>query len=253
MVWDFGGETAIVTGGARGIGRAIGQRLGDDGAAVVLADVRTETLEETVAELREDGIDVEGVDCDVTSVEDVDRLVERTLERFGSVEMLVNNAGIGRGGSIEELDMETWQEVIDVNLTGQFNCIRAVSPEMIAGDGGRIVNVSSMAGRNISYHGAANYTASKWGVIGLTKHAAYDLSEHDIRVNAICPGATLTPLIEAGTTEEGRERTRQGIPLGRWADPEDQADAVAYLLSPDSRFVTGTVLEVDGGGNLSHR
>jgi 3-oxoacyl-[acyl-carrier protein] reductase len=110
-----------------------------------------------------------------------------------------------------------------------------------------------MAGRNISYHGAANYTASKWGVIGLTKHAAYDLSDDDVRVNAVCPGATLTDLVKQGSTEEGREATRQGIPLGRWAEPGDQADAVAYLASEDAAFVTGSVLEVDGGGSLSHR
>jgi 3-oxoacyl-[acyl-carrier protein] reductase len=108
-----------------------------------------------------------------------------------------------------------------------------------------------MAGRNTSYHGAANYTASKWGVIGLTKHMARDLAP-EIRVNALCPGATLTPLIESATTEEGREQTASGIPLERWATPEDQARAVHYLVTEASAFVTGTVLEVDGGGQLTH-
>jgi NAD(P)-dependent dehydrogenase (short-subunit alcohol dehydrogenase family) len=253
MATDFAGETAIVTGAARGIGRAIAERLGGDGATVALADVDAEAVVETADELREAGIEAEAVECDVSSLDDVEALVDRTLDRFGGIDVLVNNAGIGSQAPVHELDPAQWQTVLDVNLTGQFYGIRAAAPAMIDGGGGRIVNISSMAGRNISYHGAANYTASKWGVIGLTKHAAFDLADHDIRVNAVCPGATLTDLVKSGSTEEGREATRQGIPLGRWADPEDQADAVAYLASEDARFVTGTVLEVDGGGSLSHR
>ena len=253
MTWDFGGETAIVTGAARGIGRAIAERLGAEGAAVVLADRDTDALAETAAELEAQGVDVEGVDCDVSKLGDVEALIDRTVERFGGLDVLVNNAGIGSQAPVHELDPDDWQLVLDVNLTGQFYGISAAAPVMIENGGGRIVNVSSMAGRNISYHGAANYTASKWGVIGLTKHAAYDLAEHGIRVNAVCPGATLTDLVRGASTEEGRERTRRGIPLGRWAKPEDQADAVAYLASPDADYVTGTVLEVDGGGSLSHR
>lgn len=251
MTWDFTGETAIVTGGARGIGRAVAETLGADGAAVALGDVRTDRLEATTEALRDRGIDAEAVECDVADREAVTALVERAVERFGGLDILVNNAGIGSQGSVEELDPEEWQRVLDVNLTGQFYGIRAAAPHLVGG--GRVVNVSSMAGRNISYHGAANYTASKWGVVGLTKHAAYDLADDDVRVNAVCPGATLTELVTSGSTPEGRERTRQGIPLGRWAEPTDQADAVAYLASEDASYVTGTVLEVDGGGSLHHR
>jgi len=253
MTWDFGGETAIVTGAARGIGRAIAERLGAEGAAVALADRDADALAETAAELEERGLDVEPVECDVSDLDDVVALVEGTVERFGGLDVLVNNAGIGSSGSIQEMDPEEWRLVIDVNLTGQFYGVRAAAPVMIEGGGGRVVNVASMAGRSISYHAAANYTASKWGVIGLTKHAAYDLAPHDVRVNAVCPGATLTDLARSGSTEESRERTRQRIPMGRWAQPEDQADAVAYLASPDSSYVTGTVLEVDGGGQFSHQ
>ena len=253
MIDDLAEKTVVVTGAARGIGRGIAEELGGAGAAVVIADVDEPEMRETAAELREDGISVEAVHCDVASREDAERLAERTVDRFGSVDALVNNAGIGSRGSFEDLDHEAWQRVLDVNLTGVFNCSRAVVPEMIDGDGGSIVNISSMAGRNISYHGAANYTASKWGVIGLTKHMAWDLGEHDVRVTAVCPGSTVTPLTESNTTPEERASTTEKIPLDRWASPEDHAAAVAYLVSDASSYVTGTVLEVDGGKQLSVR
>ncbi|SEH17819.1 3-oxoacyl-[acyl-carrier protein] reductase [Natronorubrum sediminis] len=253
MMDDLTEQTVIVTGGARGIGRAIAAELGDAGAEIVVADIDEEAAHETASELREDGLPVESVACDVASTEDVERLVVQTLDRFGGIDALVNNAGIGSRGSFEELTHEDWQRVIDVNLTGAFNCSRAVVPGMIDGDGGSIVNISSMAGRSISYHGSANYTASKWGLIGLTKHMAWDLGEHGIRVTAVCPGSTLTPLTESGTTPEERASTTEKIPLDRWASPEDHAAAVAYLISKTSSYVTGTVLEVDGGKQLGVR
>jgi 3-oxoacyl-[acyl-carrier protein] reductase len=250
MTYDLDGETAIVTGAAQGIGRGIAERLGAAGANEVLADVQGERVAETADDLRAEGVAAEAVACDVTDLDDTDRLTERARERFGTVEMLVNNAGIGTGGSFTELEPEEWNHVLSVNLTGAFNCSYSVVPGMVEHGNGRVVNVSSMAGRNVSYHGAANYTASKWGVIGLTKHMARDLAP-EVRVNALCPGATLTPLIRNATTEEGRERTTQGIPLERWSTPEDQAEGAFYLLSPASSYVTGTVLEVDGGSQLT--
>lgn len=253
MMDDFTDETVIVTGAARGIGRGIAEKLGGAGASVVIADVDETEMHETASELREEGMTVEAVACDVASKTDAERLAERTADRFGGIDALVNNAGIGSRGSFEKLDHETWQQVLDVNLTGVFNCSKAVVPEMIDGGGGSIVNISSMAGRNISYHGAANYTASKWGVIGLTKHMAWDLGEYDIRVTAVCPGSTVTPLTESKTTPEERASTTEKIPLDRWASPEDHAAAVAYLVSDASSYVTGTVLEVDGGKQLSVR
>ncbi|MDY7081593.1 MAG: SDR family NAD(P)-dependent oxidoreductase [Halobacteria archaeon] len=249
--WDFSRDTAIVTGAAQGIGKATAERLGSDGASVVLADIQGDKVEKTADELRDDGIEAEPVECNVADVDDVDEMVDRAVERFGSVEILINNAGTGSIGSVENLSPDDWERVIDVNLNGQFYCIREVARVMKENDGGRIVNVSSMAGRNISYHGAANYTASKWGVIGLTKHAAADLSDYGIRVNTVCPGATLTPLIESVTTEEMREKTGKRIPLERWAEPENQADAIAYLVSEEASYITGSVLEVDGGGQLA--
>jgi len=250
-MYDLDGETAIVTGAAQGIGRGIAERLGAAGANVVLADVQGEKVADVADELAGDGVTAEAVECDVTDLGDTDRLARRARERFDAVEMLVNNAGVGTGGSFTELEPEEWAHVLSVNLTGAFNCSYSVVPGMVEHGSGRVVNVSSMAGRNTSYHGAANYTASKWGVIGLTKHMARDLAPA-VRVNALCPGATLTPLIRSATTEAGRERTAEGIPLERWSTPEDQAEAVFYLLSGMSSYVTGTVLEVDGGSQLTH-
>ncbi|MFT4881898.1 MAG: NAD(P)-dependent dehydrogenase (short-subunit alcohol dehydrogenase family) [Natronomonas sp.] len=247
------GETAVITGAAQGIGKAIARRLGAEGAAVVIADRQAEKAAGVAEDLRAEGAEAEAVDCDVTDREDTVQMVDRAAERFGGVDILVNNAGIGSAGSVEDIDPDAWDLVLDVNLTGPYNCCRAVVPGMIERGHGRIVNISSMAGRNISYHGAANYTASKWGLVGLTKHMAWDLGEHGITVNAVCPGATETELTREGTTEAERAETTEKVPLGRWADPEDQAEAVLYFAADSGEFTTGTVLEVDGGQQLAQR
>lgn len=248
-MYDLDGETAIVTGAAQGIGRAVAERLGAAGANVVLADVQGEKVAEVAENLREADVRSEPVECDVTDLSDTERLAARARERFDTVEMLVNNAGVLTKGPFTDMTPKDWARVVDVNLTGTFNCSHSVVPEMVKQGEGRIVNVSSMAGRNISYQNAANYTASKWGVIGLTKHMARDLAP-DIRVNTVCPGATLTPLARSTLTPEEREAAAADIPLERWADPEDQAEGVHYLLSPASSYVTGTVLEIDGGAQV---
>lgn len=250
---DLTGETAIVTGAAQGIGRGIAERLGGAGANVVLADVQDDSVSEAVESLRSDGVTAEAVGCDVTDRSATDRLARRARDRFGTIEILVNNAGVGTGGGFTDLDPGSWDHVIAVNLTGAYNCSYSIVPDMMAHGNGRVVNISSMAGRNTSYHGAANYTASKWGVIGLTKHMAWDLGEHGITVNAVCPGSTLTDLTRSGTSPEDRAETAGKIPLGRWADPVDQANGVVYLVSEEGSYLTGTVLEIDGGKQLGVR
>ena len=247
------GETAVVTGAAQGIGEAIAWKLGAEGAAVIIADRQAEKAEGVADDLREEGVEALAVDCDVTDRGDTEHMADRAEEEFGGVDILVNNAGVGSAGSFEDLEPDAWDLVLDVNLTGPYNCSRAVVPGMIERGHGRVINISSMAGRNISYHGAANYTASKWGLIGLTKHMAWDVGEHGITVNAVCPGATETDLTREGTTEAERAETAEKIPVGRWADPEDQAEAVLYFASDAGAFTTGTVLEVDGGQQLAMR
>lgn len=247
------GQTAIVTGAAQGIGRGIARRLGEEGANVVLADVNEAKAEATAEAFRATGITCLVVGCDVTDPEETAALAEAAVEAYGSVEVLVNNAGVSTRGSFTELDHDEWHRVLEVNLTGVFNCSIAVVPVMVESGYGRVVNISSMAGRNISYHAAANYTASKWGVIGLTKHMAWDLGPHGITVNAVCPGSTITPLIESQTSEADRAATTEKIPARRWAQPDDHAAGVLYLVSEAGSYVTGTAIEIDGGKQLGVR
>lgn len=254
MADRLSGQTAIVTGAAQGIGRAIAARLSAEGANVVIADVQAEAAEETAAAL-DDSTDstVIAVECDVTSLEVVRSMVETTEERFGAADVLVNNAGVGGHGSFpEDVGPEEWDRVLDVNLNGTYNCTYAVVPSMIEAGYGRVINVASMAGRRISYHAAANYTASKWGIIGLTKHLAWDLGEYGITVNALCPGVVETPLAEHQSEAE-RAATAERIPLGRWSAPDEQAAAVVFLASEDASYVTGAALDVDGGMWLGPR
>lgn len=229
---DLSGETAIVTGAAQGFGAEIANRLGEAGANVVLADVQVEKGQGVADDLADNGVDTLFVECDVTDRESAEALVEAAHDEFGSVEMLVNNAGGAGGETFQEIEEDAWQFGLDLNLTGPFNCSKAVMPGMLEHGNGRIVNISSMAGRNVTVNGNPSYTASKWGLIGLTKHAARDLGP-DIRVNALCPG--------------GSPRG----PMGRFVEPDDVADGVLFLVSDRSEFVDGTILEVDGGGHLN--
>ncbi|WP_247004158.1 SDR family NAD(P)-dependent oxidoreductase [Halosolutus gelatinilyticus] len=231
---DLTDETAIVTGGAQGFGRGIAKRLGEAGSNVVIADIQVEKAEETAEELRNGDIAVEVVDCDVTAPASAEALVEATVDRFESVEILVNNAGGSTSDHFSELAFDTWSDGIGLNLSGPFNCSKAVASEMQKHGRGRIVNISSMAGRNVTVHGDPSYTASKWGLIGLSKHTARDLGP-DVRVNAVCPGGGPSGPLERGVTSE------------------DIADSVLFLVSDLAGYITGTVLEVDGGGNLNER
>lgn len=231
---DFDGETAIVTGAAQGFGRRTAHRCGEAGANVVIVDIQTEEAEEVRDELQEKDIPAEVVTCDVTDPDDVDAMVERTLDRFGSIEILVNNAGGAGSERTEDLTLEDWEWAVELNMTGPFLCTKAVAPAMREHGNGRIVNISSMAGRNVTVHGNAAYTSSKWGLLGFTKHSARDYGP-EMRINAICPGGG------------------PGGPLDTALEATDVANAVLLLASELAGFVNGTYIELDGGGHINSR
>ncbi len=231
---DLDGDTAIVTGAAQGFGERIAHRLGAAGANVVLADIQNKKARSVAEGLQDAGVSAAAIRTDVTDRASVARMVEETVDRFGPVHILVNNAGGSGSERFQDLDLKTWQGGIDLNLTAPFICTSAVAPLMQEHGNGRIVNISSMAGRNVTMHGNPSYTSAKWGLLGLTKHAARDLAP-DVRINAICPG---------GSTD---------VPVGFPLEPEHVADAVHFLVSDRSEFVNATFLELDGGDHLSER
>ena len=270
-MYELGGKVALVTGaaGQHGVGRAIALRLAREGADVTVTDLRDERvgnwggLSQVVGEIGELGRSGLGCVGDVTNAGDVDRVVRQTLDRFRRIDILVNNAGSPAGPDrvqVIDLDEAVWDRVIDVNAKGTFLMCRAVARHMIArGGGGKIVNLSSSAGKRGRARFAA-YSASKFAVIGFTQSLAYELAPHRINVNAICPGLVDTERVygiasglkpEGVTVEAYREvlieEAASDTPLGRIAQPEDIAQAAAYLASAESDFMTGLAVNVSGG------
>lgn len=245
---DLRGRTAIVTGGAMGIGRGIATRLHEAGASVVIADIAEQEAAELAGLLGERAV---AVRTDVTDPEDVAAMVQVAVERFGGVDVLVNNAGIFPFVPLVEMSEADFMRVIDVNLRGVFLCTKAVSDRMIEqARGGRIINVTSVDAVHPSMIGLAHYDASKHGVWGLTKNVALELAAHGIWVNAIAPGGVLTPGVQAaqaGGHEEDVADVTETIPMGRLADPDEIGRAAIFLASDLASYVTGSQLVVDGG------
>jgi len=239
------GRVAVVTGGAKGIGRAIARRLAQEGARVVVSGRDRGALEEACGELRNAGSEAVAVVADVAKAQDVEALCQKALEAFGKVDILINNAGITRDNLVLRMSEEEWDSVLDTNLKGGFLCIRAFTKPMMKQRWGRIVNVSSVVGL-IGNPGQANYVASKAGLVGLTKAVAKELASRHITVNAVAPGFIDTSMT-AGLPEKVRESLQAQIPLGRLGSPEDVAHAVAFLCSEEASYITGQVLSVDGG------
>lgn len=243
---DMTGEVAVVTGGTRGIGRAVAERLADRGAATVAtyhadADAAGET---------EDSLEAYDAPTavrrfDVRDGDEVAAAFEAIAEEFGQPSILVNNAGIMRNALLVRMDPEEWADVIDVNLTGAFHCTRAAARGMLRRGGGRIVSVASVAGLR-GWPGQANYAASKAGLVGFTRAVARELGGKGIRANVVCPGYVDTALYEA-EIEGADDALREQIPQERIAEPGEVADAVAFLASPDASYVNGAVLRIDGG------
>jgi NAD(P)-dependent dehydrogenase (short-subunit alcohol dehydrogenase family) len=255
MKVELGGQVALVTGGAMGIGRAIVQALADNGARVAIADVNLEAAEQAAREVSSAGGTCVALQADVSRVADMESVVARLVSQFGTIHILVNNAGINTAGGrvpIHEYSLDDWQRILQVDLTGVFVTSRAVVPAMLRNPGGRIVNISSVAGL-VPLRLQTAYVAAKAGVANLTRSMALELGPKGILVNAVAPGSTLTRGTEAlfyGPDGAYTERTASllaHIPLGRPAKPEEIASAVLFLVSPEASYVNGAVLVVDGG------
>jgi 3-oxoacyl-[acyl-carrier protein] reductase len=242
---DLSGRVAIVTGAARGLGRAIAETLAGAGARIACVDVNAEMLAETVQAMKAAGLDAETFVCDVTDSARVNQVVEEVVAKLGSLEILVNNAGITRDGLLVRMNDEQWDAVIRINLRGTFLFTRAVARPMMKGRRGRIINIASVSGM-MGNPGQANYSASKAGVIGLTRTVARELAARNITVNAVAPGFIATEMA-AALGEETLAKIKDQTPLGRLGDPQDVADAVLFLASEAAGFITGMVLTVDGG------
>lgn len=245
---DFRGKFGIVTGAASGIGRATALYLARAGAGVALMDIDPKLLESLAGEIGAIGVPKPLVQkVDVSADVEVKTAVENTLAAFGRIDFLVTSAGILRRTKFADMPIAEWDLMMGVNLRGTFLCCHAVVPVMLRQGSGVIVNVASLAGRTTSVLGGAHYTAAKHGVVGLTRHIARELGPSGIRANIFCPGATLTPLVQRATPQEELDRVASGLPLRRWARPEDQAGVIVFLLSEDSNFITGACVDSNGG------
>jgi 3-oxoacyl-[acyl-carrier protein] reductase len=238
-------RTAIVTGGGQGIGLAIARTLHAHGARVTIADLDGDRAAGAAASL---GDRVRGVACDVTDEGSVAALVDGAVAAWGTLDVLVNNAGITRDASLRKMTLADFQAVITVHLQGTWLGIRAASEVMRAAKRGSIVNISSMSGK-VGNPGQTNYSAAKAGIVGMTKAAAKELAHHDVRVNAIQPGLIRTPMTEA-MTPEAYAATEATIPMRRAGEPEEVANVVAFLASDLASYLTGAVLEVSGGRGM---
>ncbi len=240
------GKVALITGGAQGIGLAIARHLAAQGADLALADINQALVSESATALAgATGRQVLALKMDVSSYPDAEDGVKKTVDKYGRLDILVNNAGITRDGLLMRMSDADWDLVLAINLKGTFNCTKAVTRVLLKQRSGRIINIASVVGL-IGNAGQANYSASKAGVIGLTKTTARELASRGITVNAVAPGFIQTAMTDA-LTQEARASLQNQIPLGRLGQPEDVARAVAYLASDEAAYVTGQVLAVDGG------
>jgi 3-oxoacyl-[acyl-carrier protein] reductase len=239
-------QVAIVTGSAQGIGFSIAQALAKEGANIVISDINAELIVKTAVEIKSKyNVETLSVAANVSVGADCEKLVAQTLDKFSKINILINNAGITRDNLVLRMSEQEWESVIDVNLKGVFNCTKAVSKVMIKARQGRIVNIASVVGL-MGNAGQANYSASKGGVIALTKSCAREFASRNILVNAVAPGFIKTAMTDA-LSEEARKRLLEQIPLARLGYPEDVGKVVVFLCGEDSSYITGQVISVNGG------
>lgn len=257
----FVGQVAIITGAAKGIGAAAALRFAQEGANVACMDVDRGANEATAARIKQDcGVDTLAIYCNVADSESVKQAFDQVLQCWGRIDVLVTSAGIYTGSPLTDVSLQQWQRTIDINLTGVFLCNQAVAPVMMKQKSGSIINISSMAGKT-SWPGTMEYSASKSGVIGLTRSVAMELAPYGVTVNAVCPGNTLTEMVKGVAEQVG---ARDGMsaqewltmrandcPMKRIAEPWEIAGVIAFLASQDSRYLTGQAIEVDGGMVMS--
>ena len=238
-------KTAVITGAARGIGKAIAIRLAKSGLNIVISDVLEDEGKKTAEEIKEYGVETAFIKTDVSNMESVNNMVKQTVEKFGSIDVLVNNAGITRDNISIRMSEQEWDLVLNINLKGTFLCSQAAAKEMMKKRFGRIVNIASVSGI-LGTAGQANYASSKAGVIALTKAMARELGGRNITVNAVAPGYIITEMTEK-LPEKVKDAYLTQIPLKRGGTPEDVANGVNFLISPDASYITGIVLNISGG------
>jgi len=242
---DLVGKVALVTGGAQGIGRAVVLMLATNGCDVAISDINKETAAITAGEIEGMGRKSLAIQANVARFEDGERMIQETVEGLGRIDILVNNAGITRDKLVLRMSEEDWDAVLDVNLKGAFNCTRAALRHMAKQRSGRIVNIASVVGL-MGNAGQANYAASKAGLIGFTKAVGREVASRGITVNAVAPGYIDTPMTQA-LPEKAQEELKRLIPMVRLGTPEDVAKAVFFLVTGASDYITGQVLQVNGG------
>ncbi len=239
------GKVALVTGGARGIGKEIALRFAREGADIAICDVNLEETEKIAKEIQKTGKQCLAFKTDVTDSKDVQVTIDKILDKLGKLDILINNAGITRDSLVLRMSEEDWDRVIAVNLKGCFVCTRAAAKVMLKQRFGKIVNLASIIGI-MGNTGQANYAASKAGIIGLTKSVAKELASRGVSVNAIAPGFIKTEMT-AKLSEDVQKRMLSGIPLGRFGESKDVADLALFLSSESSSYITGQVIQIDGG------
>jgi 3-oxoacyl-[acyl-carrier protein] reductase len=241
----FEGKVVVITGGNRGIGLGITKRFLSEGARVAVIGTRPESVDPVVNELSSDSNELRGYALNVANREQVEEVFKKITGDFGGIDVLVNNAGITKDTLLMRMKEDDWDSVIDINLKGAFNCLKAVTRTMMKARKGRIINISSVVGQT-GNAGQANYSASKAGLFGLTKSAAKELAARNITVNAIAPGYIATEMTDA-VSDEARDAFLRNIPLARAGQADEVAAAIAFLASDDAAYITGQTVNVDGG------
>lgn len=238
-------RVAFVTGAAQGIGKAIAVAFAKEGANVIISDINLELAAQTAKEVEALGVKTLAIKTNVADLADVEKSVEEAVKAMGRIDILVNNAGITKDNLLIRLKKEDWDAVIEVNLTGVFNCTRAVSSLMMKQRYGKIINIASIVGQMGNF-GQANYAASKGGVIAFTKTVARELASRNVMANAVAPGFIQTAMTDK-LSEDVKNKMREQIPLGKLGQPEDVANAVLFLAGPEADYITGQVIAVNGG------